>query len=429
MELKIIPLSKVKIPTTRQRQTFLEENRDALAYSIKTNGLFHAPVITTDFQLIAGFCRYTALSYLAEHQQTFSYNGEEIPLGFLPVVLTHKTDEADLYEIELEENLRRVNLSLIEQAQAITTLHEFRKKQNPEQSNLKTAEELTFLRPGSSVSGNERKVSNSLLISQFADDEEVANARTMGAAVRIAKKKLEQSFMTSLGSLSENSADLTIVNTRMVSYLPSIADHSFAGIITDPPYGINADEFGSASFLNTSHFYEDSAENAVDLIQILAKHSYRICKPQAHLYLFCDILKFEQLSNLFLEANWAVWPRPLIWFKGPTAHASRPDAGPKFTYEAILFATKGEKKVTKTGLDVLSYSSVHGTKKLHPAEKPTDLLRELISWSFQPGSTIFDPFLGSGSLLVAAKEMKCKALGLEINPDMADLAKARVANG
>lgn len=64
---------------------------------------------------------------------------------------------------------------------------------------------------------------------------------------------------------------------------------------------------------------------------------------------------------------------------------------------------------------------------VHPTQKPTGILRPLISYSCPPNGTVLDPFAGSGSTLLAARELGRKAIGVEINPDYCRAAAARLA--
>lgn len=62
----------------------------------------------------------------------------------------------------------------------------------------------------------------------------------------------------------------------------------------------------------------------------------------------------------------------------------------------------------------------------HPTEKPVSLMQEIISDFVAKGDTILDPFMGSGTTLVAAQKMGFSAVGIEMNPDYFDVACQRV---
>lgn len=62
----------------------------------------------------------------------------------------------------------------------------------------------------------------------------------------------------------------------------------------------------------------------------------------------------------------------------------------------------------------------------HPAEKPLDLLAALISKSAPKGSVVFDPFTGSASTLIAARQCGCHYLGFELSEEYFNIANTRL---
>jgi site-specific DNA-methyltransferase (adenine-specific) len=424
---ELVPVDSLALGPTRQRKDIPESHITELAESIAESGLLHAPIVDNNRTLIAGDCRRRALRLLSAQGRSFFYNGEEVSPGLCPVIITHLTDPASLFRIELEENLRRKNLSPIDQASAIARLHELLRGAKPVQTNIDTARELAALqnRPPASVNGSQ--VADALLIDQFKDDPAVKAARTINQAARIAKKKMEQEFLSAVGaSYTQTSSERhKFINGSAFTVLPELDPGTFDVILTDPPYGVDAHTFGSASFLNESHGYEDTKENALAAYRLLAETGYFLCADEAHLFAFCDIRFFGELELIFSLAGWNVWPTPIVWSKGSTAHAPRPEHGPKRSYETILFASKGDKKTQKLGMDVIECQAVHSSKRLHPAEKPVALLEELLSWTIVPGSRVLDPFCGSGGVAIAADEMGCDSVSIELDPATLNLAKAR----
>jgi site-specific DNA-methyltransferase (adenine-specific) len=63
----------------------------------------------------------------------------------------------------------------------------------------------------------------------------------------------------------------------------------------------------------------------------------------------------------------------------------------------------------------------------HPSQKPIRLLRELINKNSKPNNLILDPFMGSGTTLVAAKELGRKAIGIEIEEKYIKIAIKRLS--
>ena len=86
------------------------------------------------------------------------------------------------------------------------------------------------------------------------------------------------------------------------------------------------------------------------------------------------------------------------------------------SYETIFYARKGIRPLVKAGLsNVLAYPAIHLPQKLHLTEKPIALLTELISRTSYEGEVVLDPCAGSGSTLVAARDLKRDYMGIEID--------------
>jgi site-specific DNA-methyltransferase (adenine-specific) len=70
--------------------------------------------------------------------------------------------------------------------------------------------------------------------------------------------------------------------------------------------------------------------------------------------------------------------------------------------------------------------SEHG-RAIHPTQKPTGILRPLIQYSCPQDGKVLDPFAGSASTLMAARETGRRAVGCEIDADYCDAAIKRLA--
>jgi site-specific DNA-methyltransferase (adenine-specific) len=70
-----------------------------------------------------------------------------------------------------------------------------------------------------------------------------------------------------------------------------------------------------------------------------------------------------------------------------------------------------------------SYAAVNNT---HPTVKPVDLMRWLIRLVTPPGGVLLEPFMGSGTTLMAARLEGRRAVGIEINPEYCEIAANRL---
>jgi site-specific DNA-methyltransferase (adenine-specific) len=408
-----IEISKISVPEGRQRQQFDQEKIAALAKSIEENGLIHAIVIDDSYQLIVGERRLRAVQLL---KNPFSYGNETVPLGSIPAVFNSQLTEEQRFAVELEENVNRENLTWQEKAAAIVKLHSFRKQQEGQ-----TIEETA----------GEAKVSNStvidaILVEKHLSNPVVAKAKDLKSAVKEIKRLEEAKHRAVLAKTFDLSkTPHRLVKGNSYEILHTLEPESFSCILTDPPYGIGADSFGDQA--GVTHDYGDDRKVFETFRDRFPEQSYRLARENAFLYIFCDYRYFSDLDIAFTLAGWRVWPRPLIWNKTPGGMLPQPDRGPRYSYECILYATKGEAKVVKQGAsDVLSYTGIK--KLLHAAQKPAALYCDLLSRVCKPGDTVLDPFAGSGTIFVAGNTLSLSVCGIEQEEDAFNLALSRISS-
>lgn len=70
-----------------------------------------------------------------------------------------------------------------------------------------------------------------------------------------------------------------------------------------------------------------------------------------------------------------------------------------------------------------------GIKNSHPTVKPLALMTYLLKLVVQPGGTALDPYMGSGSTLVAAKELGLRGIGIDREDEYITIAAKRLAQG
>lgn len=424
-----LPLEGI-IVGERQRKEYDVDRISELADSIQEVGLLHAPRIQSadDPRLIAGGCRLRAMKMVIARGHRIKYNGEECELGMIPVTVHHSEDAYDVQVAELYENLHRTDLTWQERAAAVDDLHRLRLERNPQHSATDTAKEIfgDSYHSSSSASVN----SDVRLAQAMRNDPDVAKAKTKKEAQKILQKKAAKSAYGMLAEASKENTDgsipfspHTLLQGDARDLIKMLPDGQFSCILTDPPYGIGADTFGDQG--QGDHSYNDSQEYVFQLLGDLARESFRVATDQAHAYVFCDIRYWPYLKDAFASRGWYVWQTPLIWYKGNQGLLPRPDYGPRRTYEAILFAIKGDRKVLLAGQhDVISIPGVGAAR--HAAEKPVELYVNLLNRSCHPGEHVLDPFAGSGTIFPAANRLDLKATAFNLDPHDFALAQTRL---
>lgn len=194
-------------------------------------------------------------------------------------------------------------------------------------------------------------------------------------------------------------------------------------LVTDPPYGIawranpnwkNADgKGGHRSSGNALAIENDATTDARDEALTLWGE-----RPAV---VFGDLLQPKPTGAVHV----------LIYAKPADAGIRGARAGHRKDIEAIFLCGKwpvgigGKSSILRTGGRVAGPRGI-GLRHGHPHAKPQDVMEALIHLA--PG-TIADPFAGSGSTLVAAKNLGRKAIGVELEERYAEIAARRLSQG
>jgi DNA modification methylase len=424
--MKSIPISSLVIPENRQRRVFDPKKLEELSTSIMTKGLLHPPVVRftgEEYILVAGERRTRAITSLSSIDVGVTCNDQEFPPGELPITLLADLSPFAIREAELEENTVRDDLTWADKARAIAELDALRRDQAEAEGTHHSARDTASEIIGRLAEGAEiTRVTEAIIVTRHLDDPEVAAAKTQKEAIKVIKKKADTAHRAKLAETFDMSkTPHVLANRSAFDYAKELPAGYFDLIITDPPYGIGADGFGSMA--DTKHSYEDTEDYADDCYRLVAEEGYRVTKDSAHCYVFLDPRYWHSISLHFILNGWDVWPVPLIWNKG-NGMLPKPEHGPRRTYEMILFASKGNRKVLKVGPDVITCPLT--LDRAHGAQKPVALYRELISRSLLPGQTVLDLFAGSGTVFPAANAQKVTATACELSEEYYNLALSRI---
>lgn len=418
-------IEAIAIPPNRQRQEFDPEALQELVESIRLNGLMHAPVMRMEegkLILVAGERRLKAIQDLWMLGGTLRYNGKTFPEGSIPYVTLGELNPLEAEEAELDENLKRRDLTWQEHASAVQRLQDLRSAQKASapapspQTFADTAEEIFGRRDGA----YQATVRKECLVAKHLSDPEVAKAKTLDEGFKILKRKEQLQRSAALAELVGQtfSADKhQAFNMDCLKWMAEVSPEQFDVILTDPPYGMNAHKFDNAAGKLTSieHHYDDSFESWQNLMQQWCPLAFRVAKTQAHAYVFCDLDNFFALREMMQSAGWYVFRTPFINVKTGSGRVPLPDRGPRRQYEICLYAIKGNKPVTHIYPDVIQTTA--DANEGHGAMKPIALYQNLLQRSVSPGDKVLDCFAGSGPIFPAAHTMKCEAVGVEMNPE------------
>lgn len=208
-------------------------------------------------------------------------------------------------------------------------------------------------------------------------------------------------------------------------YCGDCAEHDIACdlMVTDPPYG---QEFKSGKSDLWGKIKGDD-----DIAGTMASFGVALkgLRRGRHVYVFGSRFDFSSLPLCGLTE--------LIWDKGTIGMGDLSSPwGP--AHENITFATYESSKANREkgygnlsarmrkGSVIRCTRPISGAVKYHPTEKPVNILRQLIESSSVMGETVYDPFAGSGSTLVAALLEGRQAVGVEFEERYCETAAKRL---
>lgn len=193
-------------------------------------------------------------------------------------------------------------------------------------------------------------------------------------------------------------------------------------VIADPPYttgiasfGENSKASGWGDIMNSAHF------NASWL-----RECRRILEgKQGAAWVFNSWRSLPILLRASYEISWAV-KSVLVWDKDRIGPGGPQGLRPSYELSA-LFVHNGF-SIKNRGLPDIWRHKWGGIKPNgHPAEKPVSLLSKMIRVC--EAKAILDPFCGSGSTLVAAKQEGATSVGIEIEEKWCEVSAKRLSQG
>jgi len=454
-----IPAERITIKRdTRQRKHI---DVSDLVESIQLHGVLNPVIVTRDFVLVAGERRTAACKQL------------NLPV---PVRFLDSLDEIELQLIELEENVKRSDLTWRDHVAAVGRIHQLYTSRNPTWTHEKTA---------SAIGVTRGSITQILRVFKDLDNPAIADATRFMAAYNILSRIDARAgadvlselleFDPSVGPAEATAADMAtegssapvegssalaegspatgpfvaraegpsvpaegspvapaaagavgapILQADFMTWAPAYTGPKFSFIHCDFPYGIDVFA-GERMRLSGFGFYDDSPELFTNLISCLCENLHRIMKPSGHLMFWFPMQRYTLVYEMFkkLAPQLVLSPVPLIWVKSDNAGvAPDPRRGPRQIYETALFGHSGDLPIVRVVSNVFSHPT---DKELHPSTKPEPMLRHFFQMFVDSSTSMLDPTCGSGAALRAAEALGAKnVLGLEIDPVHVSNAKS-----
>jgi len=221
---------------------------------------------------------------------------------------------------------------------------------------------------------------------------------------------------------------VTIYHADTFKSWGEFSEAQFDCIVTDPPYW-TLDKWRSVGTTTRLGGNNDPEKRSgwfdtIDEKELweLMLESHRLLKPNCHAYIMGDGQVLRWLLGYSEEAGFTNY-KPLVWDKvnqGMGYHY-------RCRHEFFVMFDKGKNRKLNSFStpDVWTVPMIRGG---YPTEKPVAIMEIPILHSTQAGELVFDPFMGGGSLLVAAQRHGRRAIGIDKSEEACEIAAKRLSN-
>ncbi|BCH14979.1 DNA methyltransferase [Mesorhizobium sp. L-2-11] len=197
-----------------------------------------------------------------------------------------------------------------------------------------------------------------------------------------------------------------------ISIMRQMPARSVDFILTDPPYLVRYQSRDGRRIIN-----DDNGS----WLEPAAREMFRVLKPDSLCVSFYGWTQTDRFMSAWRAAGFRIVGHMV--FRKKYASAAR---FVSYTHESAYVLAKGQPALPENPpADVIDFP--YTGNKLHPTQKPVAILKPLIEAFCPQGGLVLDPFCGSGSTLVAACEVDCDYVGIELDRTYHGIAARRLA--
>ena len=378
--------------------------------------------------------------------------------------------------IELEENIKREDLSWRDQVSAVGELHaEYMKREN--WTKEKTANELNF---------TARYIRQFLTVHSHLNSPSLRDATNLAQAYSILQNIAERRTASLIQDLSRTSAQIfdsrsepenvqnsensthnsgsdinspsktsaypiphseqssnvlpntnssnnsppsdqkAVINSNFLTWASTYSGPKFTLIHCDFPYDIKYDSYAK-SVTATAEDYDFSG--FWPLLDCLLDNLDRLASYSSHIMFWFSMKFYCQTKSRLESAGLYVHEHPFVWLKSDNSGIipGRDAIFPRRIYETAFLCNRGRRPLIKSLAN--AYSAPTASNPVHPSQKPEPVLRHFFSMLIDETTDFLDPTCGSGTSLRAAEDTNARSvLGIELDPNYARSAESLLQN-
>ncbi len=234
-------------------------------------------------------------------------------------------------------------------------------------------------------------------------------------------------------------AGIAIYHGNCIDLLAGLdVDSEFDVCLTDPPYGDTSLEWDKrivgwpsvvpcsviwcfGSFRMFMDMASDGCWNGWTLAQEIVWEKHNGSGFHADRF-----KRVHELIVQFYKGEWSTVFKSPVTTTDATARTIRRKTRPTHMGQIEKSAYASEDGGPRLMRSVINARSCHGYAE-HPTQKPLAVIDPLLRYSVANGACVIDPFMGSGSVLVAAKRLGMRAVGIEIEERYCEITAKRLS--
>ena len=439
VELDNLPVNSIEF-TDRARENY--KDLDVLAKDIEEKGVIQPIAVMRNkegsehpFKLLAGGRRFSAV-VLSE--------SSHIPCRVYPETLS----DLDQKEIELMENVSRDDFDWKEEVALRDQIQKLQEERHGKQAGSGGGHSM---RDTAKILGTSpASISRDLTLARGLEEHEneLSKAKSKSEALRTLKKierrKEEKVVAENLEKSLQNDGNERLKRSLTNAYIvkdffegvANVPDRAATFIEVDPPYAIALDKIKRGAERDTSpgieNYNEVSSEDYQDFLDNLFTECFRVLAPNGWIVCWYGIQWYHIVLASMESAGFQVCDLPAVWTKPDHQGQTR---NPEFrlgnVYEPFFYARKTNSAIIRQAgrTNQFNFKSLHPEHKVHPTERPIEMIEEVIRTFAVPGGHIMVPFLGSGNTLLAASNLGNTCFGYDLSEEYKNAYLKRVMDG
>jgi len=378
-----------------------EQELQNLADDIKANGL-KTPIIMYDDMILDGRNRYKACKMARVEPDFKQFKGND-PLAYVISLNLHRRHlnesqragvAAKIANIQNGENQHKrgsVNLpTLVSQPKAAEMLNVSPSMIRKYKAVEREAPELTKRIDSGEITVHE------------------AQKEIKGKTLELKKEEYKKSILRGAGNQP------MIRLSDCCDYLQTFKDNSIDLLFTDPPYATDV---------------EDIAKFCLRWIPLAIKKT----KAGGRMYICSGAYpqEIQAVLSVLLNQDKFIVDNPLVWTYRNTLGVT-PKMKYNLNYQLIWHLYSNESKELDTSItnEMFSVQDINAPdgrigNRLHTWQKPDELATRIVRHSTVEGDVVVDPFIGTGTFVIAASKLNRKAYGCDNNKANIKIAEDR----